>query len=268
MSLLSSFPRDDGHRFDAPSASIAAGQMLTRIMLRARLPLALTIGLLGALIVWAALLPAPRVAPMPGDPDAVPFAWSRGTDRVPRLAWRTPMFAGLSETQARWSRLGPAGDETDDRLTMGDVGATDTFVALFATRAPSRNEASFYLAVVRAAAKLGLVAGKMPQPVWHEGRFGATETALTSLSPISRSANAREGCLAWRAAGDPDGPSLIGFVCPSSPQKLDAASLECLLASLSSADGTIRRQPEPSACRKEPPSPPGRTRTTVARTRQ
>ena len=268
MSLLSSIPRDDGHRFDASAASIALRQIVARAMLRIRLPLALTIGLLGALVVWVALLPTPRAAPAAGDPDAIPFAWTRGTDRVPRLAWRTPMFAGLSETQARWSRLGPAGDEIDDRLTMGDVGSTEAFAALFATRAPARSDASFYLAVVRAAAKLGLVAGKMPQPAWHEGRFGATETTATSLSSISRNASPREGCLAWRAAGDPDGPSLIGFVCPPSSQKVDAASLECLLANLSSADGAIRRQPEPNACRIDLPAPAGRTKTAVARTRR
>ncbi len=237
---------------------------------RARLPLALTAGLLAGLAVWAALLPVKLASSVAGDPDAVPLTWARSADRLPRLAWKAPILASLPETQERWSRTGPAGEETEDRLMLGDVAGSGAFALVFATRASARpTDSSFYLAAVRSAAKLGLVAGKVPQPAAHDGRFGPTQTALVSLTPVARGVAPRENCLAWRAEPGQPGLSLAGFVCLPGTQRADAAALECLLAGLSSADGAIRRMPDAPACR-EPASPPiaSRTRVVVARARQ
>lgn len=250
----------------AVGGSDALVRALRRFAFRARMVLALTGGLLAALVVLFLLTPEPPHAPVVNDPGI--GAWTRKADVPPRLTIRSAAFAGLPQSSMLWTRTRGAATETEDRLTVGDVEANGPFLLIAAARpAADAGETSLFIASARLAANEGLSVSRFapaaPQPAaaGPTARFAPMEIARVTLAKVFPSAPARDTCVAWRA---PAGARIVltGLVCPASADAFAEDQFDCLLrdlAALPGADTELRDALAPviapAACRRPPPSP-------------
>lgn len=235
---------------------------LSRFAFRARMVLALTGGLLAALVVLLALTPEPPRAPVVNDPGI--GAWTRKTDISPRLTIRAAAFAGLPQSSVLWTRARGTVVETEDRLTVGDIEGAGPFLLVAAARPGAGvSDTSLFVASARLAANEGLSVSRfapaMDRPAGTAAlRFAPMETARVTLAKVFPTAPARDSCLAWRG---PAGPQVVlsGLICPAPGDAFAEDQFDCLLRDLAATPGADTQLREalvpvgaPAACRRMP----------------
>ena len=222
----------------------ASWRRLARFAISARMPLAMTGGLLAALLVLLIFLPDPTPRPPAVKGDIGAAAWTRQSVNA-RLALRSSSLTGLSQASTLWLRQRGEDRETEDRLTVGEIEGASPYLLTVASRpGAAAAETSLFTASARMAANAGLTISRFARTGDHVGRFGATETARVSLSRVFPSGPSRESCIAWRAGVAGPDLGLGGVVCPAQGQSIDETKVECLLRDLTAlpaADGVLRQ---------------------------
>ena len=245
----------------------------------ARLPLALSGGLIAALAVFLTLSPAPaRVATTDADLDVGAGVWTRASDARPALSLTSLPFAALPSGAAVWTRTRAGVVEVEDRLTVGDVDGNGPFVLAIVAHRPDGEHvpASLFLASARHAADAGLAVGRFTPLPEESGTRGLVEVGRIALARAVGFGPVRNDCVAWRT-GRKDGSLRVEGVACLPGDRPDLERVACLMQDLamgvSDVEPSLRRglleaAGQKTACagsRPAAPKPPG---WRVARTRQ
>jgi hypothetical protein len=192
-------------------------------------------GFAAALVVTGAVIAMQPSLPIRQEPmaTAAKEAWVELADPPRRFALATPPFEGRLTRYA--VRLNHQSGGRVDALTFGGLGTERPFLRLALAKSGTESgpERSFFLAMVRGAAEIGLAVTRSSVGAPLVTRFGTAEVGEVTLAGPSGESR----CLGVRLADLAPGLSLAGLHCAADNQPIDRPTLACLIDQLGLVPG-------------------------------
>ncbi len=200
-------------------------------------------GFAAALVVTGAVIAMQPSEPLRKEPivAAAKEAWVELADPKRRFALAKPPFeARLTSYTVRQNRQ--SGGRVD-ALTFGGLGNERPYLrlALASSGTEGGSARSFFLAMVRGAAEIGLAVTRSSVGAPLVTRFGTADAGEITLAGPS----GENRCLGFRLADMAPGLTLAGFHCAADNQPIDRSILACLIDQLGlvTAETDERLQP-------------------------
>jgi hypothetical protein len=216
-----------------PARRVAAAALL-----RLRLPIALSAGLVAGLVVFTLALPTLPTPARSVRTDALSGLWMPRPAAQPVVVFDAFGLAGLPRryealARERTDETGQDRHEREDRLTIGSMAGDAPFLRIILARSPDAGQpaGSFYIDSARRAADAGLAVDRFRAAGDFMTRFGAVETASVALS---QGDTKRPDCLALRFGAADAALDFMALACPSAGRRFEEAQVACLFRTLDS----------------------------------